>query len=305
MTELQRSYRFCRAICQKSKSSFLPSFALLPPSQRTGMYALYAFARLSDDLADGPGTPDERREKLASWSSQLTIGMQTEHDCRDLQISAGDSIWPALRDTAMRFSIPVQLLEEIVAGVSYDIDQQQPADWDELQDYCYHVASTIGLACVQIWRNETSEPKPNQNAIDCGIAFQLTNILRDIAEDAKAGRIYLPKSSFEKYGVDVERWLSGAPPAGWEPMIDEYVDLAYQHYDQGWSVIDGLTPRGQRMFSLMWRSYRALLDEVVANRGRLWQASKTRLTTKRKLSLYASHYLPPLYLRLPVPCANN
>lgn len=269
------------------------------------MYALYAFARLSDDLADGPGTPNERREKLATWSSLLSRGMQTEGGDSDSETREGDSIWPALRDTAARFSIPVQLFEEIVAGVSYDIDQQQPNDWNALRDYCYHVASTIGLACVQIWRDEANESSPNQNAIDCGIAFQLTNILRDIAEDARAGRIYLPKSSFEEHGVDAQRWLAGSPTAGWEAMMDEYVDLAYQHYAQGWSVIEGLTPRGQRMFSLMWRSYRALLDEVAANRGRLWQDSKTRLTTKRKLSLYVSHFLPPLYLRLPVPCENN
>ncbi|MCR9296197.1 MAG: squalene/phytoene synthase family protein [bacterium] len=368
MSDLQESYAWCREVCRTSGSSFFSSFRLLNPPRRNAMYALYAFARISDDLSDPPipkdpttadptasqpnrqseAGDDTRRALLQAWQQLVRQRLpqqpqEMELDYSELakldsyppqkptpladlpqiptanspssspqadkhsgsdswqRLQPYDLLWPALADSLQRFQIPRQLLEDIVLGVSMDLDHQSIDSWQDLQNYCYHVASAVGLACSFIWRN--SETIPIQAAIQCGMAFQLTNILRDVAEDARMHRIYIPGSLLAQHQVSTRAWLQGKPDGDWPAVIQHVGNIALEQYQLGWPTIETLTDDSSRMFSLIWRSYRSLLLQVLANKSRLWEASKISLPQKTRLSLVASHFIPALYRRLPLPGA--
>lgn len=319
MREVDRSYAWCRSLCRRSKSSFFASFAILDEPRRKAMYALYAFARISDDLSDGlsPARASITQtdlmaepELLAAWRCELQrqLGIQVAEARPEAAAEyprilkeryAG--LWPALQHMVEAFQLPTHLLIEIVDGVMMDLDHHEPEDWKELERYCYHVASAVGLACTHLWRAPQASI-PTQAAIHCGLAFQFTNILRDVWEDARRDRIYLPCSLLDEYRVDRQSWLEGRPTGQWEAMLDEVGRRAAHYYALGWPTIEALTPRSQRMFSLMWRSYHALLNEVLRNKSSLWTGQRIRVGNRHKLRLLTQHYWSPLYRRLPTPC---
>ncbi len=294
------SYRWCRQLCRRSGSSFCWTFVLLPREQCEAMYALYAFARITDDLADGEGSLLSKRNALSAWLS-LTESLDT---CALSQLStdmhaAGSPLWPSLKHASDKYDIPRNLLTDIVRGVIMDLDHKQPQDWSELEHYCYHVASAVGLACTRIWRADRSMPQ--QSAIDCGIAFQLTNILRDVADDARMGRIYLPANEFARFGVDTTSWLDGTPSGDWQGVIKSVAQRTEELYASGWNTINYLPPASRRLFSLMWRYYHALLLEVLRNIDQLWKMHRTRIPRLVRAKLAAQHFIAPLYWSLPSP----
>ncbi len=313
--QLKQSDRWCERMCRRSKSSFFASFALLDAPRRTAMCALYAFARVTDDIGDSTEPADVRRANLQNWRSELfsqvhsamkepSTPVQLVDTQRCALLSENELLWPALVGSVLRFQIPIELLNAIIDGVAMDIDYRHMQTWDELDKYCYHVASAVGLACTHIWSVPGSSPPqdiPREGAIDCGIAFQLTNILRDIAEDARMGRIYLPLEALEQFEIDPAQWLCGRPNGNWRGLLEHTAQRAQQLYTSGWPTIHSLTPQSQRMFSLMWRSYRGLLEQVVAQKDQLWVGRKIRLRKRQRLSLFTSHFISPVYLRLPAP----
>lgn len=310
-SELRDSRRWCAKICRQSKSSFYNSFALLDEPRRQAMRALYAFARITDDLADNPQPAELRAAHLKHWRSQLwqhchihcTAGsgdklpLDSNYTTPSLAPSTAlddyDAVWPALADCVAKYQIPIRLLDEIVTGVQMDVSHNQPTDWDELQNYCYHVAATVGLACTHIWHAEDRGSLPIQAAIECGIAFQLTNILRDIGQDARAQRIYIPQSLFEQYSVDRSAWLTSQPTGDWQSMLEDVAQRAQQLYRSGWPTVHTLTPSSQRMFSLMWHSYRNLLPYLMANKEQLWTTKKLHLPQSKQLCMLAQHVVAP------------
>lgn len=314
---LRNSRRLCGQICRSSKSSFWASFALLDQPRRQAMVALYAFARITDDLGDCLDAVESRAANLAAWREALwrECGGDAHHreepcDHQPQQSELDVTIWPAVGDCIRRYHIPVAWLDDLISGVSMDLSPQQPSDWAELEHYCYHVASSVGLACTQIWRlpAQPLAPQPHatdrcarQAAIDCGIAFQLTNILRDVAEDARRGRIYVPQQMFADYQVDAELWLAGQPTGQWEAMLDDIARQARSYYASGWQTFTELSPHSQRMFSLMWRSYRGLLERVVASKQQLWSKNRIRLHNTQRLTLLTTHFIPSIYARLTPP----
>ena len=294
------SYRWCRQLCRRSGSSFCWTFVLLPRAQCDAMYSLYAFARITDDLADGVGSRTQKRKALSAW-----LGLTESLDSRSNALvatdiySASSPLWSSLRHTRQNYGIPLQLLTDVVRGVIMDLDHVQPQDWRELDNYCYHVASAVGLACTRIW--QADKAMPEQVAIDCGMAFQLTNILRDIAHDASMGRIYIPASELDHFGVDAARWLRGTPNGDWQSVIRSVAQRAEELYVSGWNTIRYLPPPSRRLFSLMWRYYHALLLEVVRNVDRLWQTPRTQIPTVVRARLAAQHFIAPLYWSLSNP----
>lgn len=204
-----------------------------------------------------------------------------------VELESFELLWPALADAVETFDIPTELLHAIIEGVRRDVYPTPPADWPELVDYCYHVASAVGLACVHIWKQEPEIP--TQAAVDCGIAFQLTNILRDVAEDARQGRLYLPLTELQRFQIDPDQWLNGQPNGRWPELIEHVAHRAEEYYQRGWPTIESLSPRSRRMFSLMWCSYRMLLGRVVARRHRLWQTPRIGLSTIQRFHLLARH----------------
>jgi 15-cis-phytoene synthase len=240
------SYRACRAISRRAASNFAWAFWLLPADQRRGMEALYAFARQSDDLADGPEPIDVKRQRLAEWREALEQALVGR---------PRGEVFPALADAVRRFEILPEYLHQIVTGVEMDLDHVGFATFADLRHYCEHVASAVGLACLAIWG--CRDERAIQPARDCGVAFQLTNILRDLKEDSAAGRCYLPREDVAKFDDGTHE----AMPA----VIRFECRRAAELYDRSAITAKYLTGSGRQVFRLMHGTYRALLAKIERN----------------------------------------
>ncbi len=295
---LERSYRDCTRIASCSGSNFYRSFYLLRPDRRRGMMALYAFARIVDDWGDDISKAPESTQG-AEWHDWIDACQKNSLVVSKSLQSAFEkceSIRIALADTIDRFSIPYQYLHDIVDGVSSDlVGSVSIANREQLDRYCYLVASSVGLACLSIWGGKGTDV--DEAAIDCGIAFQLTNILRDVREDGERGRIYVPTDLMVAHNVDPERWKAGQPDGEWRAVLETLVDWARIEYRSGWSVCDALDMDGQRMFSLMWESYRRLLERIANNLDEVWKG-RVCLSRFEKTSLYLKHAVTPWYRQM-------
>ena len=205
--QVAEAYRICRAIARKEAKNFYYSFVALPRAKRDAICAVYAFMRHADDLSDDESlSPAERQTRLEAWLGawrEASRGGET-----------GDPVFLALCDAQRRFEIPLQLLEQLVEGTTMDLRWGERAatlekpvfdtyeTFAELYQYCYLVASVVGLVCIRIF--EYKDKQAEKLAEETGIAFQLTNILRDVREDAERGRIYLPLEDLRRFGVTQE-----------------------------------------------------------------------------------------------------
>ncbi len=198
------AYVVCRTIAQREAKNFYYAFRVLPEHKRNAMCAVYAFMRRADDISDDETMPvTERREVMLQW-------LEAWREARRSSVS-DDPVFFALNDTQKRFAIPDALLEDLVKGTTMDLEPraqsegalQTFATFEELYRYCYLVASVVGLVCIRIFGYTDS--RAEKLAEETGVAFQLTNILRDIKEDAERGRIYLPLDLMDEFGVSVDR----------------------------------------------------------------------------------------------------
>ena len=195
-----------------------------------------------------------------------------------------------------RFTIPKKHLHEIVEGVTLDLANPFLIEnREQLEHYCYLVASSVGLACLSIWDGNKSDV--HQAAIDCGFAFQLTNILRDVNEDRERGRIYVPRDLLLAYQVEPERWLQGQPNGDWKAVLETLIAWAEDYYSSGRKLIPALNTDGRRMFSLMWETYRRLLKRIACDVDSVWKR-RVGLSTIEKSLLYAQHAITPWYRQL-------
>jgi len=298
ISTLKDSYKNCERIARASGSNFYRSFSLLRPEKRRAMTALYAYARILDDLGDEPlGTRQDQKsfqsEFLHAWIEDLRTNdsEKVNYVSDELQ-----SIRLALRDSIHSFNIPLLRFHEMIQGVQMDqVEHVRIADTTALENYCYLVASSVGLACISIWHGETLSSE--KAAIDCGIAFQLTNILRDVAEDANQDRIYLPEDSFRKHSIELNAWLNCKPNGDWQGMLRMEIERTKKLYLSGWGVFERLDDDGQRMFSLIWHTYHRLLLNVETHLDEIW-TRRIRLGRIEKLKLYFQHAITPTYLRL-------
>jgi phytoene synthase len=207
---LARAYAACRTIAKREAKNFYYAFVALPLERRNAICAIYAFMRQADDLADDETLPrEERRRKLDVWLAawhEAAAGAPT-----------ADPVFLAVRDAIQRFAIPLQLLDELVDGVAMDLDHTSTgapdtyATFADLYRYCYLVASVVGLVCIRIFGY--SGERAEKLAEETGIAFQLTNILRDVSEDAARHRVYLPLTDLATHGVSLDELLHRAPSA--------------------------------------------------------------------------------------------
>lgn len=308
------SYRHVRRISRRSGSSFYRSFWLLPRGKRKAMCALYAFARLTDDIGDC-NEPAALRSRWLDWWRQTTAlnlisDTPTDHVALAPGLADNTSDWPidlvrgareilpALRDTTRQFQIPSRYLLEIIDGVLADQHKTRFDTYEQLEHYCYLVASAVGLACLHIWGFDGSVPM--RAAIDCGLAFQLTNILRDISEDAGRGRIYLPRQHFAQHGLSEDDLLVPRPDDRLVCLIEDEIRRAKELYVSGWQVWDSLDKDGQPMFSMMWRTYRRLLDRIAEN-PRAVVTRRVGLSRSERIGIVSQHFFSPIFRRLPVP----
>ncbi len=193
MPSVEQSFAHCRRIARSRAGNFRYAFLLLHREQRDAMCALYAFMRRADDISDddGPLPPESRRERLDAWRGKLAEALAGH--------CGGDPLLPAFAAAVERYRIPVRYFSELIDGMQSDLRPAVYRTFDELYRYCYRAASTVGLAAVHVFGFD--RPAALQLAEKCGVAFQLTNILRDVAEDAGLGRVYLPQEDLDRFGL--------------------------------------------------------------------------------------------------------
>lgn len=250
------SYRFCGALARREARNFYYSFLLLPRPLRRSMCALYAFLRHTDDLADEPAPLAKKREALEDWRHSLDVALTT-----GLTFS-----WPglpALVDTVDRHAIPRRYLEEVIDGVEMDLDPRPFATFDELHGYCYRVASAVGLCCIHVWGYRSEAGRAEELAGACGVALQLTNILRDVREDAARGRVYLPREDLERFGVAVEDLTADRPSDRLRALLAFEADRAGRFYDRAEPLVGLVEPVGRPVLRTIVGIYRGLLEEIV------------------------------------------
>jgi phytoene synthase len=267
-----QSYRYCEQVARQQAGNFYPAFRVLPGPQRLAMCALYAFLRRADDLSDEPGPLEDKRAALADWRQGLRSAMQGEYT---------HPLYPALQDTVTTYSIPLEYLEAAIDGVEMDLQPVRYQTFAELRHYCYHVASVVGLACIHIWG--FADERAKHYAESAGIAFQLTNILRDLGEDAGRGRIYLPAEDLDRFQYTPERLTRGECDEAFRELMRFQVARARGFYEESWPLLPLLRPAGRAVFLVMARTYRGLLD-VMEQRNYDVFRSRVRLGFWRKFA---------------------
>jgi phytoene synthase len=264
-SKLDAAYAACRAIAKREAKNFYYAFVALPKPRHNAICAIYAFMRKADDLADDESqTREERRLRLDAWLADWR-GVCHGGDSSDL-------VFTAVRDAVERFAIPLCLLDELIAGVTMDLDPRASdgpdtyATFDDLYRYCYLVASVVGLVCIRIFGY--SDPRAEKLAEETGIAFQLTNILRDVAEDAGRNRIYLPLDDLAAHGISVEALLHrapGTPPTPAErALIAEIAQRAENYYQSAAALMPLIDKDSRPALWVLVSIYHALLKRVRA-----------------------------------------
>jgi phytoene synthase len=265
--------QYCQDKAAKSGSSFYYSFMFLPADKRRAITALYAFCREVDDVVDECSDPNVARTTLTWWRAQVA------------EIYAGKPQHPvaiALVPVVKQFNLAQEHLLEIIDGMEMDLEQLQYPDFKALQLYCYRVASVVGLLAAEIFGY--TDRKTLKYAHDLGIAFQLTNIIRDVGEDARRGRIYLPQDELAQFGVHPRDILNATETDAFQKLMQFQVERANHYYDQAFQQLPQTDRQSQRTGIIMAAIYRATLDEVVASGCHVLK-ERVSLTPLRKLWL--------------------
>jgi 15-cis-phytoene synthase len=299
--QLTIAYSVCRGITRSNAKNFYYAFLVLPKPKRQALCAVYAFMRRCDDIADDPNlSAQERRFKLDTWLDALHRAQQGE--------PSDDPILMALTDTQRRFTIPAGLLDELATGTGMDVSRETHPDDDEplfaavaipgitvqyqsfedLKLYCYRVASVVGLVCIHIfgYRDPAAEPLAEQ----CGLAFQLTNIIRDVKEDAALGRVYLPQKDLARFNLSAAELLAAPDSARFRPLLAFEADRAREFYRAGDQLSSYISEDSQPALWVLVNVYRALLEKIAARQYNVF-TGKVSLTVFEKLRLLMKGFL--------------
>jgi phytoene synthase len=249
MTALEASYAHCRAVAKSRAKNFYYSFVLLEPDQKNAMCAVYAFMRYCDDLSDEPGAT---RTAMDRWRQALEDALAGRPD--------SNLAWPAFLDTVARYRIPHRYFHEMIDGVASDLEPRAIQTFDELYAYCYRVASVVGLTTIHIFGFTSPEALPL--AEKCGIAFQLTNILRDVREDAGLGRVYLPAEDLERFGVAAEDLKSARKTERFGELMEFEIDRARRYYRESAPLMRMIGPKARPSLWALIAIYSGLLERI-------------------------------------------
>ncbi len=252
---VEQSYRYCRDVARKRAKNFYYSFLLLENAQRDAMCAIYAFMRHCDDLSDDPATTDKSQlqQSIALWRMHLDHALAG-------QIDSEDPIWPAFHDSVKRYAIPHRFFHEMIDGITSDIEPRQIQTFEELYRYCYQVASVVGLTVIHIFGFQSV--RALLLAEKCGIAFQLTNIMRDVREDAELGRVYLPAEDLQRFRVSVEQLRSGKETEEFRELMRFEGARARACYEESGPLLDLIQPKSRRSLWALREIYLRLLNRI-------------------------------------------
>jgi phytoene synthase len=298
-TAVGDSYSYCQSLARRTGRNFYFSFLTLPRRLFRDMCVLYAFMRHTDDLGDsGERSLPERRTDLKDWRTSLDAALQGH--------ASNSRILPALADVTLRHNIPSEYLHDVISGVESDLTPRIFPTFAELSQYCYQVAGAVGLCCIHIWgfRDEQARAR----AIDCGLAFQLTNILRDLGEDARMGRIYLPQDDLERFGYSEVDLRNSVQNERFRALMQFEVARARQYYASGAELHEHLNPAGQPVLSAMFRIYSSLLREIEKRDYDVF-SRRVRVSSLRKLaiawtSLFGRRYCESTFASMSRPTAR-
>lgn len=290
--QVVEAYRICREIARREAKNFYYSFIALPRAKRDAICAVYAFMRHADDLSDDESLPlRERRLQLDAWLAAWRLavaGTATE-----------DAVFIALRDAQRRFEIPLRLLDQLVEGTTMDVRREdsgvgsgETLDYDtyesfsDLYRYCYLVASVVGLVCIRIFGYV--DDRAEMLAEETGIAFQLTNILRDVREDAERRRVYLPREDMRRFGVGVEHLAvsyGGANlPSGLRELLAFEARRAEQYYESGQRLLPLIAADSRPAMWVLITIYHRLLRRIEGSNYQVF-AARVRVPTYEKLAI--------------------
>ena len=310
-SQLAVAYSVCRSIARSSAKNFYYAFLALPRHKREALCAVYAYMRRCDDISDDASLPvRERRLKLADWLDTFHRVMQGN--------PSDDPVLIALADAQRRFKIPIHLLDQLALGTAMDLaeeaDDDEPefargkfqetaeitndtqptiryATFDDLYQYCYRVASVVGLVCIRIfgYRDPMAEPLAER----CGLAFQMTNIIRDVKEDASMGRVYLPEEDLAKFQLDPAE-LQGTPdPARWRPLLALEADRAREFYGAGEELIPYISEDSQPALWVLITIYHQLLEKIASQEYDVF-TNRISLTSWQKLKVLGKGFVKRL-----------
>jgi phytoene synthase len=307
--QLRAAYSVCRHIARSAAKNFYYGFMALPARKRNALSAVYAFMRRADDISDDPSTPaEQRREKLKEWMNSFRRVVEGER--------TDDPVLFALADSQKRYNIPLDLLEKLVQGTGMDVPLPQPQNgggtapklhyetFDQLYDYCYHVASVVGLVCIRIFGYR--DPRAEKLAEKTGVAFQLTNILRDVKEDAALGRVYLPREDFARFGIDTHVLTNGSstptdpksgpvggpgsPQASMRELLEFEALRARAYYRAAEELLPLINEDSQAALWTLVEIYRRLLEKIIARNYDVF-SERVSLSPAEKLSLMVKGWL--------------
>jgi len=302
MPTVEESFAYCRATARSRARNFYYSFLLLPREERDAMCAVYAFMRNSDDIADdfsggnaqrnGSGreiTSSDRAAKLESWKAAFQSALGGHY--------GNDRILPAFHHTVRKYRIPPEYCFELIEGVGHDLSPRRYQTFDELYRYCYQVASVVGLTTIHIFGYESEAALPL--AEKCGIAFQLTNILRDIPEDADLGRLYLPEEDLARFDLKPEDLLRARPGSRFREFMEFECARANSYYEEAAPLLGMVRPACRPALWAMVAIYKGILHriqrmgyDVFAARPRLTAAEKTWIVLRAARSRWMGGALP-------------
>jgi phytoene synthase len=269
---LEASYAFSRRIARTRAGNFYYSFLLLSRRQRDAMCAIYAFMRHSDDISEGAAAS---RQAIDQWRADLERALTGDYP--------ENPLWPAFHDTVNRFKIPHQYFHEMIDGVSQDLSARQIQTFNELYRYCYQVASVVGLTIIHIFGFESQAALPL--AEKCGIAFQLTNILRDIREDRENQRIYIPSEDIQRFRSDLAQY-----DEKFVALMRFEAERANQYYAESRPLIAMVDAGSRRSLWALIEVYRRLLSRIEQSNFRVLDG-RIRVPAIQKLGILARAFL--------------
>jgi squalene synthase HpnC len=292
-TTIAESYEHCHDIARASHSNFYYAFFLLPKRKRDALAALYAFMRLIDDVSDEGQDLAAKQRGLARWRGaldQAITGQEQVFDGNAAVVSpaatlpGAEQVLPALVDTMQRYNMPARYLHDLISGAEMDLTVRSYPTFDRLREYCYRVAGTVGLTCTHVFGFR--DARALDLAEKLGLAFQLTNIIRDVHEDHKLGRVYLPEEDLARYGVSPEDFDRNEATLGMRELLRFETDRAWQLYEEGAAFLGLIDEDSRSALWLLVHTYSALLGRIEALDFAVF-GDKIRLSKSEKMVFMA------------------
>jgi 15-cis-phytoene synthase len=276
---LAESRQFCEQLTKAQARNFYYGLKLLPETRRAAMFALYAYMRLADDIADGQDghTPAQRIDALEAWANSTRSALAGNNP------GDGCALWPAFIHLVQTFGVPGYVFEEVIAAQRQDIDLPVFENFKQLEQYCYRVAGVVGVASIHVFGFEGGQPTIAL-AIDRGTAFQLTNILRDLREDAGRGRIYLPRQELIEAGVSDKDILAGHWSPAFAKLMDQQIERAREYYHRSAALESRIDRQSRPTLAAMTEIYRGLLEKMSADPRRVLR-ERISLSPLKKLRI--------------------